>query len=222
MRTSAEELAIAFEPRDDHQTRVNHRIRAREIRVIGPDGAQLGVLTPEVALQKAQELSLDLVEVSPTARPPVCKIMDYGKYKYDMKKKAAGAKKNQHASEVKEIKFRPKIEDHDFDTKAGHVSRFLAEGNKVKLTMMFRGREITHADIAKAVLDKVAIKLADVAVIEQYPKLEGRNMTMLLAPKVAQHAAPHAPAATTSAAPNSAPINNSPKPPVARPPSEVR
>jgi translation initiation factor IF-3 len=158
---------------------VNHRIRARELRVIGPDGAQLGVLTPEVALAKAQELSLDLVEVSPTARPPVCKIMDYGKYKYDMKKKAAGARKNQHATEIKEIKFRPKIEDHDFETKTGHVKRFLLDGNKVKLTMMFRGREITHADIAKAVLDKVAIVLA----VEQNPKLEGRNMTMLLAPK---------------------------------------
>ena len=153
--------------------------------------------------------------------------MDYGKYKYDMKKKAAGAKKNQHASEVKEIKFRPKIEDHDFDTKTGHVSRFLAEGNKVKLTMMFRGREITHADIAKAVLDKVAAKLADTAVIEQYPKLEGRNMTMLLAPKAghaSQTPAPaqaqsHAPPASSPAPPGS-PI--SPKPPVARPPSEVR
>ncbi len=145
--------------------------------------------------------------------------MDYGKYKYDMKKKAAGAKKNQHASEVKEIKFRPKIEDHDFDTKTGHVSRFLAEGNKVKLTMMFRGREITHADIAKAVLDKVAVKLADTAVIEQYPKLEGRNMTMLLAPKGGQHAQPSQPSAP-SAAPAAKPaMPLQPKPPVARPPT---
>ncbi len=173
---------------------MNHRIRARELRVIGPDGGQLGVLTPEVALAKAQELGLDLVEVSPTARPPVCKIMDYGKYKYDMKKKAAGARKNQHATEIKEIKFRPKIEEHDFDTKTGHVRRFLAEGNKVKLTMMFRGREITHSEIAKAVLDKVAEKLADTAVVEQQPKLEGRNMTMLLAPKkeASQHQPSHA------------------------------
>jgi translation initiation factor IF-3 len=178
-------------------------------------------------LAKAQELALDLVEVSPTARPPVCKIMDYGKYKYDMKKKAAGAKKNQHASEVKEIKFRPKIEDHDFETKTGHVSRFLAEGNKVKLTMMFRGREITHADIAKAVLDKVAVKLADTAVIEQYPKLEGRNMTMLLAPKAGHpqtqtHSHP-APAQSSQNAPvgqgPQGPQAMSAKPPVARPPT---
>jgi len=177
---------------------VNHRIRARELRVIGPDGAQLGVLTPEVALAKAQELGLDLVEVSPTARPPVCKIMDYGKYKYDMKKKSAGAKKNQHATEVKEIKFRPKIEDHDFDTKTGHVRRFLSEGNKVKLTMMFRGREITHSEIAKAVLDKVAHQLAEMAVVEQFPKLEGRNMTMLLAPKPGAIIQPvHTPAPAT-------------------------
>jgi translation initiation factor IF-3 len=165
---------------------VNYRIRAREIRVIGADGAQLGIMAPEDALKKAQEGGLDLVEVSPTARPPVCKIMDYGKYKYAMKKKAGETRKNQHTNEIKEIKFRPKIEEHDFDTKVGHIRRFLGEGNKVKLTMMFRGREITHSDIAKAVLDKVAATLSDTGVIEQFPKLEGRNMTMLIAPKQSQ------------------------------------
>ena len=163
--------------------RVNHRIRAREIRVIGPDASQWGILTSEEALKRAQELGLDLVEVSPTARPPVCKVMDYGKYKYSLKKKAADTKKHQHSGEVKEIKFRPKIEDHDFDTKVGHIKRFLSEGNKVKLTMMFRGREITHSEIAKAVLDKVAVQLAETVNVEQNPRLEGRNMTMLIAPK---------------------------------------
>jgi len=165
--------------------RINYRIRAREIRVIGADGAQLGIMEPAQAIAKAQEAGLDLVEISPTARPPVCKIMDYGKYKYAMKKKAAETRKHQHASEVKEIKFRVKIEEHDFDTKVGHIRRFLGEGNKVKLTMMFRGREITHADIARAVLDKVATVLADTGTVEQFPKLEGRNMTMLIAPKAA-------------------------------------
>lgn len=162
---------------------MNHRIRAREIRVIGNDGSQWGILAPEEALRRAVELGLDLVEVSPTARPPVCKVMDYGKYKYEMKKKAAETRKNHHAGEVKEIKFRPKIEDHDFDTKLGHIKRFVDEGHKVKLTMMFRGREITHANIAKEVLDRVAVKLQDAVNVEQNPRLEGRNMTMLLAPK---------------------------------------
>lgn len=163
--------------------RINYRIRAREVRLIDADGEQLGVFTPDVAMAKAQERGLDLVEISPSARPPVCKIMDYGKYKYSIKKKAAEAKKNQHVTEVKEIKLRPKIEDNDLDTKLKAVERFLGEGDKVKLTMMLRGRELAHTDIAFAVMNKVGERLSEFGVIEQQPKLEGRNMGMLLAPK---------------------------------------
>jgi translation initiation factor IF-3 len=163
--------------------RVNERIRIKEVRVISPDGTQLGILPIEQALQTAYEQHLDLVEVAPEARPPVCRIMDYGKYRYEQAKKAREAKKKQTIIELKEIKLRPKTEEHDFQFKARHAERFLKEGNKAKVTMMFRGREMIRMDRGKAVLERFVEALKEVAVVEQAPKVEGRNMTMILAPK---------------------------------------
>jgi translation initiation factor IF-3 len=157
-------------------------IRISPVRVIGPGGEQLGVLAIEEALAAAQERGLDLVEVAPTARPPVVKIMDYGKYKFEEAKAARAAKKKQHVIHLKEIKLRPGIDEHDFEFKTRHAREFLLEGNKVKVTMMYRGRQITHLELGKAVLDRMAELLADVGKIEQDAKLEGRNMVMVLAP----------------------------------------
>jgi len=151
--------------------------------VISPDGTQLGIMPIEQALQAAYDMHLDLVEVAPEARPPVCRIMDYGKYRYEQAKKAREAKKKQTIIELKEIKLRPKTEEHDFQFKARHTERFLKEGNKAKVTMMFRGREVIRMDRGKALLDRLVETLKDVAVVEQAPKIEGRNMTMILAPK---------------------------------------
>jgi translation initiation factor IF-3 len=141
-------------------------------------------MPPELAIQKATELALDLVEVSPESRPPVCRIMDYGKFKYAQKKKTAEARKHQTSMVIKEVKFRPKIEDHDFVTKVEHIKRFLGDGHKTKVTMMFRGREITHQDIARRILNRVVedLKISNLGTIEQMPKLEGRNMIMVVAP----------------------------------------
>ena len=158
-------------------------IRISPVRVITDTGEQLGVLPIEEALSAAAERGLDLVEVAPTARPPVVKIMDYGKYKFEEAKAARAAKKKQHVIQLKEVKYRPGIDDHDFDFKTRHAREFLLEGNKVKVTMMFRGRQITHLEFGKAVLDRVAVALADVGKIEQDAKLEGRNMMMVVAPK---------------------------------------
>ncbi|HEX4382276.1 MAG TPA: translation initiation factor IF-3 [Myxococcales bacterium] len=162
--------------------RTNRRIRARELRVIGPEGEQLGVLNLEVALAKALEFGLDLVEVSPMAKPPVCKIMDYGKFKYETKKKANEAKKKQTVVKLKEVKFRPKTEEHDYNFKVKAVREFLEEGNKARITVMFRGREITHREIGQAILTRIGVELKDIAVIEQSPRLEGRLLFMILAP----------------------------------------
>ena len=151
--------------------------------MIAPDGAQLGVLTVEEALAAAQERGLDLVEVAPLARPPVAKIMDYGKFKFEEAKAARAAKKKQHVIQLKEVKYRPGIDDHDFEFKTRHAREFLQDGNKVKVTMMYRGRQMAHIDLGRAVLDRVANALKDIAKIEQDPKLEGRNMSMVLAPK---------------------------------------
>lgn len=166
------------------ELRVNHRIRIPKVRVIGPDGSQLGVLDTSEALRLAQEnYGLDLIEIAPFEKPPVCKIMDYGKYKYQQKKKSQEAKKNQTIILVKEIKFRPNTDQHDFDVKVRHIARFLEEGNKAKVTIRFRGRELTHTEIGRAVLGRVVSNLGEAAVVEQEPKLEGKNMTMVLAPK---------------------------------------
>lgn len=151
--------------------------------MIGPDGNQLGIMPIEQALQTAYGLNLDLVEVAPDARPPVCRIMDYGKYRYEQSKKAREAKKKQTIIELKEIKLRPKTEEHDFQFKARHAERFLREGNKAKITMMFRGREVIRMERGKALLDRMVETLKDVAVVEQAAKVEGRNMTLILAPK---------------------------------------
>ena len=153
------------------------------MRVISPDGAQLGILPIEQALQTAYGQNLDLVEVAPEARPPVCRIMDYGKYRYEQSKKAREAKKKQTVIELKEIKLRPKTEEHDFQFKTKHAERFLKEGNKAKVTMMFRGREMVRMDRGKALLTRFVETLKEVAVVEQPPKVEGRNMTLILAPK---------------------------------------
>ena len=163
--------------------RVNDRIRIKEVRVISPDGTQLGILPIEQALQTAYSQNLDLVEVAPEARPPVCRIMDYGKYRYEQSKKAREARKKQTIIELKEIKLRPKTEEHDFQFKARNAERFLKEGNKAKVTMMFRGREMIRMDRGKALLNRFVEALKDVAVVEQAPKIEGRNMTLILAPK---------------------------------------
>ena len=153
------------------------------MRVVTAEGEQLGVLPVEEALAAAQERGLDLVEVAPLARPPVVKIMDYGKYKFEEAKAARAAKKKQHVIHLKEVKYRPGIDDHDFETKTRHARRFLEEGNKVKVTLMFRGRQIAHPELGKQVVDRVAQELADLAKIESPSMMEGKSMTMILAPK---------------------------------------
>jgi len=165
------------------RVRVNRQIRISPVRVIGADGSQLGILEVDVALRMADEAGLDLVEVAATARPPVVRIMDYGKYKFEMAKQARVAKKKQHIIELKEVKFRPGIDDHDFETKTRHARRFLEEKNKVKVTMMFRGRQVAHPEIGQAVLERVAATLNDVGKIESAGRLEGKSMTMIMAPK---------------------------------------
>jgi translation initiation factor IF-3 len=162
---------------------VNRQIRISPVRVISDAGEQLGVLPVEEALALAEERGLDLVEVAPMARPPVVKIMDYGKYKFEEAKAARAAKKKQHVIQIKEVKYRPGIDDHDFDFKTRHAREFLLEGNKVKVTMMFRGRQVARVDLGRAVLDRVAGALVDVGKIEFEAKLEGRNMTMVIGPK---------------------------------------
>lgn len=151
--------------------------------MIAPDGSQLGILPTEQALQTAYSQNLDLVEVAPEARPPVCRIMDYGKFRYEQSKKSREAKKKQTVIELKEIKLRPKTEEHDFQFKARHAERFLQEGNKAKITMMFRGREMARMDRGRVILDRFVERLKEVCVVEQAPKVEGRNMTLILAPK---------------------------------------
>ena len=151
--------------------------------MIGADGAQLGVLEVDVALRMADEAGLDLVEVAPMARPPVVRIMDYGKYKFEQAKQARQAKKKQHVIQLKEVKYRPGIEKHDFDTKTNHARSFIGDGNKVKVTLMFRGRQIAHPELGMAVVERVAQALADVAKIETPARLEGKALTMILTPK---------------------------------------
>lgn len=162
---------------------VNEQIRAREVLVIDSDGTQRGVMKIDEALQLARERKLDLVNVAPSARPPVCRIMDYGKYRYEQSKKEREARKRQKTTTVKEVKFRPNIDTHDFDVKVRRSKKFLENGDKVKVTVMFRGREVTHPEIAHRLCRKLAADLEDYAVIEKPAKHEGRNMTMILAPK---------------------------------------
>ena len=163
--------------------KINERIRFPEIRVIDSDGAQVGLLTPDEALTIAQERELDLVLVSETAKPPVCRIMDYGKYKFEQEKKAREAKKKQHTADVKEVKMRYKIGESDYMVRINQAKRFLKSGDKVKATVTFRGREIQHSNLALDLLDRMAQDLKDIADIQQAPKREGRNMMMFLTPK---------------------------------------
>jgi translation initiation factor IF-3 len=158
-------------------------IRVREVRVVGADGAQLGIMPTQEALQFAEEQGFDLVEVAPNERPPVCRIMDYGKYKYQRSKRQQLAKKKQKVILVKEIKLRPKTEEHDYQFKIQHVKRFLQDGHKAKVTVIFRGREMAHTELGRRVLDRIIVDLEEVATVEQTPKQEGRNMTLVLSPR---------------------------------------
>ncbi|MCY3873012.1 MAG: translation initiation factor IF-3 [Rhodobacteraceae bacterium] len=169
-------------PQRDTGPRVNERIIAPEIRLIGPDGQNVGVVHPERGIELAHESGLDLVEISPTANPPVCKVMDYGKFKYERQKRESEARKKQKTIEVKEVKFRPNTDSHDFDVKMRNVMRFLSNGDKVKVTMRFRGREMAHQNLGLAVLDRVAETVGLAGKIEIMPKLEGRQMVMVIGP----------------------------------------
>lgn len=163
--------------------RRNELIRARELRVIGADGEQLGILSRNDALAMAKDNGLDLVEVAATSDPPVCRIMDYGKFKYEQQKKKQEAKKRQTVVQIKEIKVRPKTDDHDYETKVRHIRRFIEEGDRCKITVFFRGREIVHKDRGMSILDRVVQDLADIAKVDQEARSEGRTLQMMLVPK---------------------------------------
>ncbi len=162
---------------------VNKSIRSPEVRVIDPEGKQLGIIPLNEALKAAEAEGLDLVEVAPNSSPPVCRIMDYGKFKYQQSKKAHEARKSQTTIQVKEVKMRPKTGEHDFQYKLRHIKKFLADGNKAKIHIIFRGREITHSDKGMQILNRIAEEVEEIGTIEQKPKLEGRNMAMVIAPK---------------------------------------
>ena len=172
-------------PPERDTTRINERIRVPQVRLIDETGQQVGVMETQQALRYAQERELDLVEVAPEARPPVCRVLDYSKYKYEQAQKAKQARKHQTQITVREIKFRPKIAQADYDTKKRHVERFLRHKDKVKITIMFRGREVTHPERGERLLKRLAEELEELAVVEQRPLAEGRNMTMLLGPSKA-------------------------------------
>jgi len=172
-------------PPERDTTRINERIRVPEVRLIDDEGQQVGILKTPDALRYAQERDLDLVEVAPDARPPVCRVLDYSKYKYEQAQKQKAARKHQQQITIREIKFRPKIAQNDYDTKKGHVTRFLKHKDKVKITIMFRGREVTHPERGVMLLERLAEELAELAVVEQRPIQDGRNMTMMLGPSKA-------------------------------------
>ncbi len=165
------------------KTRKNDEIIAREVRLIGEEGEQLGIMTPREALRVAENFGLDVVEIAPDAKPPVCKLIDYGRFQYELKKKQAESKRKQVVVQVKEVKFRPITDEHDFRFKLKHIERFLAEGNKTKVVIRFRGREIVHKDNGFAMCDKIVAELAEVSAVEQPPKMEGRQIVMILVAK---------------------------------------
>lgn len=167
----------------EREPRINGEIVAREIRLVGNEGEQLGIVSVREALALAEERDVDLVEISPNAEPPVCKLMDYGKFKYEQSKKRHEAKLKQKQVQIKEVKFRPGTDEGDYNVKMRNVGRFLADGDKVKITLRFRGREMAHQDIGLTLLRRIEADLAEVAVVEQFPKLEGRQMVMMIAPK---------------------------------------
>ena len=173
----------SFQSKGKDELRINDEIRINEVRLVGADGEQIGIVKTSDALTRAYDVGLDLVEVAPMAKPPVCKIMDYGKYKYEQLKKQKMAKKKQHNVTMKEIKLSPRIDQHDLDVKLKHARKFIEAKNRVKFSMFFRGREMAYIDNGKVILDKVAEELSDVAMIEKEAKLEGRRYIMYLAPK---------------------------------------
>jgi translation initiation factor IF-3 len=206
-------------PPERDTTRINERIRVPEVRLIDDQGQQVGVMKTADALKFAQERELDLVEVAPEARPPVCRVLDYSKYKYEQAQKQKQARKHQQQITVREIKFRPKIAQHDYDTKKGHVERFLRHKDKVKVTIMFRGREVTHPERGTAILDRLAEELSELGVVEQRPMQEGRNMTMMMAPskavlsgRIDEAAAGSDADAASPQAPDAAPAADAPAP----------
>jgi translation initiation factor IF-3 len=164
------------------QTRVNERIRIREVRLIDDQGNQIGIIPTREALEMARERGLDLVEVAPNAVPPVCRLMDYGKFRYEQSRKERESRKSQHVTRVKEVRIEPKIGDHDLETKGRQAARFLEAGDKVKLSVLFRGRSITHPELGRELLDQLQEQLKDIGTVEQTPRMEGRTMTMYLAP----------------------------------------
>lgn len=184
MRGTLQEILIATSLEDiiSNELRINDRIRVPEVRLVGPNGEQIGIVRLEQALQLAREHDLDLVEVAPAARPPVCKLMDYGKFKYENAQKARESRRNQSNTVIKEMKLRPKIDGHDYETKKGHVVRFLRGGDKVKITIMFRGREQSRPELGFNLLKRLADDVSDDGAVEQSPKQEGRNMHMVLSP----------------------------------------
>jgi translation initiation factor IF-3 len=204
-------------PPERDETRINERIRVPQVRLIGEDGNQIGVVETQRALQYAQERDLDLVEVAPEARPPVCRVLDYSKYKYEQEQKAKAARRHQKQVNVREIKLRPKIADNDYETKKNHVVRFLRGEDRVKVTIMFRGREQTHPERGEMLLMRLAEDVAELGTVEQSPQQDGRNMTMLLAPvkrKAQEEQGDDAPAAEREGetAPRPAPPAPAPQP----------
>jgi translation initiation factor IF-3 len=162
---------------------INEQIRDREVRLIGPNGDQLGIMSAREAMKQAREAELDLVKIAPNAKPPVCKIIDYGKYRYELARKEKEAKKKQKTIEVKEVRLSPNIDTNDLNTKVNQARKFLSKGDKVKVALRFRGREMAHVNASKGILDEFAEKLSDIAVVDKAPKLEGRNMVMFLTEK---------------------------------------
>jgi translation initiation factor IF-3 len=171
------------QPPERDTTRINERIRVPEVRLIDENGQQVGIMKTSEAIQYAESRELDLVEVAPEAKPPVCRVLDYSKYKYEQTQKLKAARKHQQQINIREIKFRPKIAQHDYDTKKGHVERFLNARDKVKITIMFRGREMAHPERGEMILNRLAEDLGELAIVEQRPQQDGRNMTMMLAPQ---------------------------------------
>ncbi|MGY6554517.1 MAG: translation initiation factor IF-3 [Wenzhouxiangella sp.] len=168
---------------NEKSTRRNEEITVPRVRVVGPEGDQIGVMTSRDALARAEEFGLDLVEIAPQADPPVCRIMDWGKFKFETSKKAQAARKKQKQIQVKEIKFRPGTDDHDYDVKMRNLKRFIEEGNKVKVTLRFRGREMAHQELGRDLLKRVEAETSEETTVEQFPRMEGRQMVMMLAPK---------------------------------------
>jgi translation initiation factor IF-3 len=194
-------------PPERDETRINEMIRVPQVRLIDETGSQKGIVSRDEALRYAQDRDLDLVEVAADARPPVVRVLDYSKYKYEQEQKQKAARKHQKQVHVREIKLRPKIASNDYETKKGHVRRFLDSDNKVKITIMFRGREMTHPERGEALLMKLAEDVQDLGVIEQRPNQDGRNMTMLLAPQKKKEAAPKSDEAGATEAPAQAAAN---------------